>query len=148
MNFNDGVNLTNMFNNCLNNMEEIDLSGLTCKIGATTTFNNRGNKLKTIKIAWDWINITKRPDYFLADFSSLENVEWGRNIKIDIDNYWMISRHNKLTVQSLLNLFNALYDFASEGNTDTHTCVIGSANLAKLTDEQIAIATNKGWTIS
>ncbi len=144
----DGVDLTNMFNSCLNNIEEIDLSGLTCKVGHPTRFNNNGNKLKTIKIAWDWINVTGRPDYFLADFNSLENIEWGTNIKINIDGLWQVSRHNKLTVQSLLNLFNALYDFASEGDRNTHTCLIGPTNLAKLTDEQIAIATNKGWTVS
>ena len=144
----DGVDLTNMMDRVGTRLETIDMSGLTCKVGAPTRFNNRGNKLKTIKIAWDWINVTRRPDYFLADFDSLENIEWGRNIKIDIDNLWQVGRHNKLTVQSLLNLFNALYDYASEGNTDTHTCVIGSANLAKLSDEQITIATNKGWTVS
>ena len=30
----------------------------------------------------------------------------------------------------------------------TRTLTLGSANLAKLNDEQITIATNKGWTVS
>ena len=32
--------------------------------------------------------------------------------------------------------------------TNSQKLTIGSANLAKLTDEQIAIATNKGWTLT
>ena len=53
---------------------------------------------------------------------------------------------SSLTVDSLLSLFNALKDYSSEGGT--YTCTIGSTNLAKLTDEQKAIATNKGWTLA
>lgn len=48
----------------------------------------------------------------------------------------------KLTVDSLLSLLNALAD----GVTDK-TCKIGTTNLAKLTEEQKAIATDKGWTL-
>ena len=47
----------------------------------------------------------------------------------------------KLTVTSLLSLLNALADGANK------TCKIGTKNLAKLTEEQIAIATNKGWEL-
>lgn len=48
----------------------------------------------------------------------------------------------KLTVASLLSLLNAL----TPGITDKE-CRIGSRNLAKLTAEQQAIATDKGWTL-
>ena len=72
-------------------------------------------------------------------------IDWG-NIKLkDFDCGRDLPN---LTVQSLLNTLNALYDYVSEGNADVHTCRIGSVALAKLTDEQIAIATNKGWTVS
>ncbi len=33
-------------------------------------------------------------------------------------------------------------------STETHTLTLGSTNLAKLTDEEIAIATEKGWTLA
>ncbi|WP_291632003.1 BspA family leucine-rich repeat surface protein, partial [Clostridium sp.] len=52
----------------------------------------------------------------------------------------------KWTVNSFVSFFNCLYDYASEGASANYTIQIGSTNLAKLTDEQIAIATNKGWT--
>ena len=49
-------------------------------------------------------------------------------------------------VNTLITLFNCLYDYASEGTSANYTLVLGN-NLARLTDEQIAIATNKGWTL-
>ena len=51
INFNDGVNLSQMFYATLTNIEEIDLSGITCKIKGIPSFNNTGNKLKTIKMS-------------------------------------------------------------------------------------------------
>lgn len=69
---------------------------------------------------------------------------WGTlKIKNDADAYYEF----KYTVNSLVSLFNCLKDYASIGETGG-TLNIGAINLAKLSDEQIAIATNKGWTIS
>ena len=65
-----------------------------------------------------------------------------------------------LTVQSLVNVLYCLYDWS--GNTDgkaelntgdiysfgtVHKMSFGTTNLSKLSPEQIAIATNKGWTL-
>ena len=55
------------------------------------------------------------------------------------------SSAKRLTKQSLLNILNALVP-QEEGTTKTLT--LGSDNLAKLSDEEIAIATSKGWTVS
>lgn len=52
-----------------------------------------------------------------------------------------------LTHDSLMNVINKLYDIATKG-CNTQALVLGSTNLAKLTEEEIAIATNKGWTVS
>ena len=52
-----------------------------------------------------------------------------------------------LTKQSIINILNNLYDIASKG-CNTQSIVLGSTNLAKLTEDEIAIATNKGWTVS
>ena len=51
-------------------------------------------------------------------------------------------------VNTFISLFNCLYDYTAEGGSANYTLVLGADNLAKLTDEQIAIATNKGWTVS
>ena len=145
LNASDGVDLTNMMDRVGTRLETIDMSGMTCKIGNPTRFNNGGHTLKTIKLGWDWINVTRNPDYFLADFYSLENIEWGTNIKINIVDSWKINEQQKLTVQSLVNLFNALYNFSTDGGT--HTVIIGATNIAKLTREQMLIAIKKHWTI-
>ena len=50
-----------------------------------------------------------------------------------------------LTVDSLVSVLNALPQLSS---SESFTCTIGADNLAKLTDEQKAIATGKGWTLS
>lgn len=52
-----------------------------------------------------------------------------------------------LTKQSLLNVINGLYDLASR-NKPAQGLFLGEINLAKLTAEEIAIATNKGWNVS
>ena len=49
---------------------------------------------------------------------------------------------SKLTVDSLVGLLNALPQ-SDKG----YSFQIGSGNIAKLSDEQKAIATNKGWTL-
>ncbi len=48
----------------------------------------------------------------------------------------------KLTVESLVSPLNALCD-----NGQGLKCKIGTTNLAKLTDDQKAIALNKGWEL-
>lgn len=58
-----------------------------------------------------------------------------------------LSSCNKLTHESLLNVINGLYDIASKG-CNAQQLQLGSTNLAKLTDEEKAIATNKGWSLS
>jgi hypothetical protein len=46
-----------------------------------------------------------------------------------------------------MNVINNLYDIASAG-IKTQRLVLGADNMAKLTADEIAIATNKGWTVS
>ena len=58
-----------------------------------------------------------------------------------------LSNCPKLTHDSLMNVINDLYDIASKG-VATQQLVIGSTNLAKLTAEEIAIATTKGFSVS
>ena len=50
----------------------------------------------------------------------------------------------KLTKESLLNVFNDAADVTASPKTLT----LGSTNLNKLTDDEKAIATNKGWTLA
>ena len=49
----------------------------------------------------------------------------------------------KLSIDSIMSLINALVQL----NGETKTLNIGTLNINKLTSQQIAIATNKGWTL-
>lgn len=70
----------------------------------------------------------------------------GQNDTNGINNLLKLNSTN-YTVNTFVSLFNCLYDYASEGTSANYTLNLGSTNLAKLTDGQIAIATNKGWTL-
>ena len=56
------------------------------------------------------------------------------------------SNSRELTHDSLMNIINNVYDIASAG-VKTQTLKLGSRNTPKLTAEEIAIATNKGWNV-
>lgn len=123
--------------------------------------------LKTINIGfWDLGKVTNC-GYCFNNRSSLEELYFGWNLgagftqKSNNYNYYTVSltSSNLLSVDSVLYMFDKIYDlniaygvYDSEGNPgsgklytqkiDLHADVI-----AKLTPEQIAIATNKGWTV-
>lgn len=56
-----------------------------------------------------------------------------------------LSASTNLTTDSLMSVINALVDLTGE---DSKTLNLGANNLAKLSDEQKAIATNKNWILA
>lgn len=75
---------------------------------------------------------------------SLQNLVIGNiNPNITTLTNWGMSDCTRLTVDSLVNIMNALPTI-----TNTRTCTIGTTNLAKLSPEQLAIGTSKGWNIN
>lgn len=74
-----------------------------------------------------------------AGCSKLENIKFTGEIGKAIS----LSVSPKLTKESILSLFNCLI------NISTSIAVqLGTTNLAKLTNEEKAIATSKGWTLT
>ena len=65
-----------------------------------------------------------------------------------MDNTFDISASSNLTHDAIMNVINNLYDRKTAGFTAAKTVKFGSTNLAKITDEEKAIATTKGWTLS
>ena len=56
----------------------------------------------------------------------------------------------KLTAESLVNVFNSIYDFTAAGETPSGyqgRIYLGRAAYNRLTEDQIAIATGKGWSV-
>lgn len=86
----------------------------------------------------------------LTNFGGLENLgqAYSTTQSANYSNYKLdLSTCTALTHDSLMNVINNLYDIATKG-CNTQQLVLGSTNIAKLTAEEIAIATNKGWTVS
>ena len=75
--------------------------------------------------------------------SSLTNLGGFGTIKESFD----LPYSTKLTIESMMNVITQAADLNSLGITGK-TMNFGSTNLNKLTDEQKAVATNKGWTLS
>ena len=61
-------------------------------------------------------------------------------------NGFSVSGSPKLSHDSLMSIINALADYHGDGLI--HTVTLGEVNLAKLTDAEKAIATERGWTLA
>ena len=68
-----------------------------------------------------------------------------KNLKVSWDTNFL-KRVPNATVESLMNVINNLYDLTANGLSG-QTLAFGTHNLKKLTDEQIAVAIAKGWTL-
>lgn len=89
--------------------------------------------------AFDVTNVTNLDGAFIA---CNRLVEFHMiNMKVDFN----ISHSTKFTREALLEIINNCYDVKSLGKTATLT--MGATNLGKLTKEDKAIATGKGWTL-
>lgn len=88
-------------------------------------------------------------DYMFGygDIYSLKDLGGFKNLRVNFRNG--LNYLPYLTVQSLMNVINNLYDFRANGDsTTTKTLQLGTTNLNKLTDEQKAVAVNKGWSLT
>ena len=151
----DTSNVTNMgymFSNCTNltTIPQIDTSNVTnmgymfssCP-NLTTIPQLNGEKLTSV--AGTFGNCRS-----LENFNGIINLGQAYSIRqsANYSNYKLnLSACTNLTYDSLMNIINSLYDIATLG-VKSQQLVLGSTNLAKLTAEEVAIATNKGWTVS
>ena len=98
------------------------------------------NSLQSLDLSrWD---VSKATDlsFFVDGVNNLASFYAPQNINVSISDF---TSATKLTSEHLMSIINNLNIV-----TSSQTLKIGSANLVKLTDEQIAIATNKGWTLT
>ena len=75
----------------------------------------------------------------ITDPAQVDNIFGNRNNAYG-------SRKHLLSRDSLLSIINILKDYSGTGTSQTLT--IGETALARLTDDDISIATNKGWTLA
>ncbi len=85
----------------------------------------------------------------LTNFGGLKNYGKGFSKVSSAYNSYTLNLMSctKLTHDSLMNVINSLYDIAS-ASVFPQNLVLGTTNIAKLTENEIAIATSKGWTVS
>ena len=146
LNVGNVTDMYGMFTSCYK-LTSLDLSGWDvskvtdmgemfyyCKILTSLNLSN-----------WNMSNVTSMASMFkLCNELTDLNMNGAILPKINLTN-WLLDYNSTLTTTSLESVLNALQQL-SEG--ESYTCSLGATNLAKLTDEQIAIATSKGWTLS
>lgn len=118
--------------NALESVPELDASN--CKSVYNTFYNDRK----------------------LLNFGGLKNLGKAYTQKSTNYSYYTLdlSYCTLLTYESLMSVLNGLYDLnltydiANGGTLYRQTIKLGSTNKAKLTEEEIAIATFKGWNVT
>ena len=158
--FSDVVNMADMFGYCksLTTVPEMDTSKVTTMdymfrsctsltnipemntSNVTTMYYMFGycSSLTTIP-EMDVSNVTEM-NYMFRSCSSLTDLGGFVGLKVDL----YLADTTALTHESLVNVIAKAADVTASPKTLT----LGSTNLAKLSDEEKAIATNKGWTLA
>lgn len=99
------------------------------------------SKIKVIRS----LDITSFTGTVTAIFNNCKNLE-ELNVTGTIQvNGFDVSASTNLTHASIMSIINALTDKTSESG---FTVTLGATNLQKLTDDEKAIATQKGWTLA
>lgn len=163
-----GGGINSMFYQCAS-LEELDLRGFNIsQIERMNSLFLSCVKLKTLNMdGWDASNISGN-NYnggftdMLKGCAALENLTFMDNLgkgftatasnnqysKLDL------STCTSLTHDSLMNVINKLYDLnltydvANGGTLKTQQLILGETNIAKLSEAELDIARNKGWTVS
>ena len=141
LNTSNGTSFFSMFQHCstLTSVPQLDTSNGT---NFSSMFNGCG-KLTTISL----LNMSSMSGTswsgMFGSCTALENVTFEGTIPVR-GNMNVFSSCPNLTVDSLMSFINALTNMNSSA---TYTITIGSTNLAKLTEEQIQIATDKRITL-
>jgi hypothetical protein len=167
----DFSNVNTMYNsfydcNSLNSIPYLDTSNVTSFYGCfyncyslvsipqfnTSKTTNVGRmfqsctSLRSIPLL-DFENVTSISNMLgYSNITTLTDLGGFKNLKINCTGSFNLLPN--LTIQSLMNVINNLYDFRANGESTTRTLQLGTTNLNKLTDEQKAVATNKGWNLT
>lgn len=151
------TSLHSMFNGC-NSLEEVDLRDWDTSnvINAYYfVYQNDVIKLKNLDFtSWDLGNLTNL--YMLAGLGEVQTLVGGRTLEDVVENNITIFKNLKIPLlyldampfidrASLRALINGLADFTGQ---ITQTLTLGATLIAKLTEEDIAIAVAKNWSIA
>lgn len=131
--------LTQMFYNC-SNLLSVNCNGWSTENANVmlSMFYGCGKLTTLSNINWDLGQITNATSAF-GGCRSLENISGIiNNIKVD-----MHLGVSPLSVESAMVFINGVVDVGT-----TRTLTLSSSTFEQLTEEQIAVATSKGWTVA
>jgi surface protein len=134
------TNMCGMFDSC-ESLTSLNVSNLdTSNVTDMSWLFDQCYSLETIigLGTWDVSNVTDMNGMFVQ-CTALTDFEAPKNISTDIS----VQYSSLLTHDSLMSIINNLITV-----TSTKTLALGAENLAKLSSEEKAIATNKGWTLA
>lgn len=153
---NSVTTVNTMFRNC-SNLASLNISGLQNSNATSLTqmFNGctRLTDLTLGNFSCDKVNVMTNA---FARCSNMANISGtlsniGKGYTSSTVNYAAykvtLNASTKLTHDSMMNIINGLYDLATAGKA-RQSLVFGSTNLAKLSSDEIAIATTKGWNVT
>lgn len=140
-----GITTTGIFQGC-SNLESITFPSTMETIDGNKFFGGC-NKLKSIifqsKITSSYYFEPINSNNFFYNLVALENVVLpnGWNISLSISDGTSLYS-NILTHDGMISMFNNL------ATVENATLMLGATNLSRLTEEEKAIATSKGWTLA
>ena len=156
------TNMSMMFQYC-SKLANINVSGLNTSNVTNMSYMFSGcNVVKSLDLSsFDASKVTNLNTMF-AYCSALTNLTFMNNLgkgytskSNNVSSYKLdLSAATTLTHDSLMSVINNLYDLnltydvANGGTLYTQQLILGSTNKGKLTADEIAIATNKGWVVS
>ena len=113
--------------------------------GFHTTFYGLTN-CQTINLSsWNIVDNNTSASYGFADCPNLVNLNLGNNVTLKGVHSMAFSGDISLSSESAVSIFNALADLSG---TSSQTLRLPSEVIARLTSDQISIATNKNWSVT
>ena len=133
------TNISYMFNGCTG-LTSLDLSHFnTSQVTTIGSIFYGCTSLTSLNLSsWDISKATSLSSVFY-NCTALTDLQAPKNISAALD----VSRCPNLTHDSLMSIINNLATV-----TSSKKLTLGATNLAKLTDEEKAIATGKNWTLA
>lgn len=134
--------MSNFFKNC-KSIKHITHLTMDCP-DVNNMFNGCSSLISIPEL--NFANVTNINAFFgYSNITTLTDLGGFTGLKIDWKGSGSLKVLPNLTAESLVNVFNTIADVNDLGGKALE---IGTTNLNKLTDEQKAIATSKGWTLS
>lgn len=141
------TNLERMFDNCANltTVPQFDTQNVT----NINYMCYECTALESLPL-FDFSNVTNIKYFFgFSELKNLTTLGGFKDLKIDWSENYGLAKCPNLTYESVMNVINNLYDFRGNGDeTTTKTIKFHPNSLALLSDDDKAIATNKGWVLS